>query len=222
MNILLKNINIICGHYGCGKTNFSINLALNEAKQGNVTLVDLDIVNPYFRSGDYKKLLEDNGVHVIAPKFLGTNLDNPSLPAEIYSIFDNDDSTVIIDLGGDDAGAFALGRVSKQILESDYAMFYVVNCFRALTQTSAQAVEILSEIEKASRLKANGIINNSHLQNLTTENEIEKGYKYAKETALKLDLPLVATTCPKEIANKVNNIDNLYPIDVIVKPPFDN
>lgn len=120
----LKRITVVCGHYGCGKTNFSINLALHMAKQGkNVTLVDLDVVNPFFRSSDYKQILENQGVYVISPKYAGTNVDTPALSAEIDSVFNLNDRMVIFDVGGDDAGAFALGRYSSKIKMKNILLF---------------------------------------------------------------------------------------------------
>ena len=100
----LKDFVVVTGHYGCGKTNFSINLALDYAAKGRkVTIVDMDLVNPYFRTSDYRPLLEENGIEVITPVFGATNLDIPSLPASMYSIFDRE-GRVIVDVGGDDVG----------------------------------------------------------------------------------------------------------------------
>ena len=84
----LNKLTIIYGHYGCGKTNLSINLALDLARQGKrVTLVDLDIVNPYFRSSDYTPMLREKGIKVVAPQFAGTNLDLPSYPQKFTRRF---------------------------------------------------------------------------------------------------------------------------------------
>lgn len=220
--ISLKNINIICGHYGVGKTNIVLNLALDAASKGEkITVVDLDVINPYFRSGDYADLLCKNGVELIAPNFVSTNLDLPSLPAEIYSVFSKTDRKVIIDLGGDDAGAFAVGRFSQKIKSSDFQVFYVVNRFRALTQTPEEAVQILKEIETASRLKAHYIINNSHLGRYTSEREILEGYEFSKNVCSLSKLPLAVTTCAEELYKGLSDrILNLYPIRILVKPPF--
>lgn len=95
-----KRLNIIVGHYGSGKTNFSVNMALRQAKQGErIAIVDMDIVNPYFRTADFSKLLTDNKIRVILPQFALSNLDLPVLPAEIFSIFNDSGEKVIIDLG---------------------------------------------------------------------------------------------------------------------------
>lgn len=102
-------ITVVCGHYGCGKTNLTLNLALEAAAAGErVTVADLDIVNPYFRSSEYGGLLEEQGVRLIAPVFAGTTLDTPTLPPELYSIFEPQAGRVFIDAGGDDAGVTAL------------------------------------------------------------------------------------------------------------------
>ncbi|HHZ05631.1 MAG TPA: ParA family protein [Clostridiales bacterium] len=217
----LKQLTIIYGHYGCGKTNLSLNLALDCAKQGNrVTIVDLDIVNPYFRSSDYKTQLAEKGIDVICPSFAGTNLDTPALSPRIYSAFENKDSHIILDVGGDDAGAYALGRFRKNIQDyGDYSAYYIINKYRNFTTTPADAEQICSEIVSACGITPTGVINNSHLQSLTTVDDVQKAYSYGEETAKLLGVPLTATTAPKNIADSVVG-DNIFPVDIIVKPPF--
>lgn len=219
--IKFKRLTIILGHYGCGKTNLSLNIALDLARQGKkVTIADLDVVNPYFRTGDYKDLLEQYGINVIAPVFVSTNLDNPSLPAAMSTIFEPKDEYVVVDVGGDDAGAYALGRYAPKInAYADKDVFYVVNKFRSLTATPQDCAEILHEIECASRIKATAVVNNSHLQQLTTPQDIFSSLEYAKKTADILGLPLEFTTADKEVFNELNS-DSFYRIERIVKPPF--
>lgn len=218
----MRRIIIIYGHYGCGKTNLALNWAIDLAQKGEkVTIADLDVVNPYFRSGDYTELLDKYGIQVIASDFSHSNLDLPSIPASMYSIFIRE-GTVIVDVGGDDAGSYALGRFATKIKEFGYEAYYVVNGKRTLTSSPQEAAEILKEIEKASSLPATGVINNTHLQSLTTEKIIEEGIVFAKKTAELLSLPLVATTYPQEYIDK-NNIKaegRLIPVKVLVKPPF--
>lgn len=187
-------ITIICGHYGCGKTNLALNLALEAA--GPVTLVDLDVVNPYFRSSDYRGLLKERGVRLIAPVFAGTTLDTPTLPPEIASIFAPGSGPVFIDAGGDDAGATALGGLSARLKQSGYEMLYVVNRYRALSQTAEEAAALLGEIEAASRLKATGIVNNSHLGVETRMEDLRAALDFARETARLTGLPLLYSTAP--------------------------
>lgn len=216
-----KHLTIILGHYGCGKTNLSLNIALDLAKQGkSVTIADLDVVNPYFRTGDYKEMLNQHGIKVVAPVFVSTNLDNPSLPASMDSLFEPGDEYVVVDVGGDDAGAFALGRYSKKInAYPDKDIFYVVNRFRSLTSTPQECAEILYEIQAASRIKANAVVNNSHLQQLTTTQDVLSSVDFAEQTASLLNLPLAFATAEKTIFSELN-LDVLYPIERIVKPPF--
>lgn len=215
---------IVCGHYGCGKTNFSINLAIDKVKKGEkVTLVDLDLVNPYFRSSDYRKLLDTYGINLIASNFAHTNLDIPSLPAEMYSILFEQNRSIIIDAGGDDVGATALGRFSNEIKKyrDDYEFYYIVNRYRISTASVENTVKILKEIERASRLKATGVVNNSHMQNETEADTIMKSLGYASEVAKELGLPLLKTTSPRFLFSELRGkIENLYPLDIYVKPPW--
>jgi CO dehydrogenase nickel-insertion accessory protein CooC1 len=151
MNYLEKRVTVVCGHYGVGKTNLSINLALDCAEQGQrVTLIDMDVVNPYFRSSDYSDVLTARGVRVLGPNFANSNLDTPSLPAAIGDAI-SEGEKVIVDVGGDDAGATALGVYRKHLGEADPDVLYVVNRYRSQTTVPEEAVQILSEIEKAAQ-----------------------------------------------------------------------
>ena len=224
----IKRFAVITGHYGCGKTNLSINLALDFARAGEaVTLVDLDIVNPYFRSSDYTQLLAENGVGVISPRFAGTTLDTPSLSSGIYAAFESA-GRVIFDVGGDDAGATALGRFSAEVAGVDHDLLYVVNRYRNLTATPEEACDLLGEIERASHLLATGIVNNSHLQRETTVATVLDSREFARESARALDLPLVASAVPKALAaefsddpSAANYIENAYPVSTYVRAPWD-
>lgn len=189
-------ITIICGHYGCGKTNLALNLAIEAAGEGPVTLVDMDVVNPYFRSSDYRGILKERGVRLIAPVFAGTTLDTPTLPPEIQSIFAPGAGQVFIDAGGDDAGATALGGLSAGLIRAGYELIYVINRYRVLSQTPEECAGLLSEIEAASRLKATGIVNNSHLGTETTLEDVQKALPFAQRTAELLGLPLLYSTVP--------------------------
>ncbi len=220
---MLKRFNIICGHYGSGKTNLALNLALDWQSRGErVTVVDLDIVNPYFRTADYTQLLQNKGIKVISPATAGTTVDAPALTAEILTVFDKTDEQIIIDVGGDDAGAFALGRYAKRIYaQSDYEMLFVINRFRKLIATPEEAVELLREVEGASGIRATGIVNNSHLAGLTTAEDILSSIPYAQQTARLSGLPLAMTTAPRHLEPTLTGkVDNLYPVDIIVKLPW--
>ena len=190
-------ITVICGHYGCGKTNLTLNLALDAAEQGEtVTVADLDVVNPYFRSSEYGGLLEAHGIRLIAPVFAGTTLDTPTLPPELYSLFEPSAGWVFIDAGGDDAGVTALGGLHSQLEESGYEMLYVINRYRVLSQTPEEAVSLLREIEAASRLKATALVNNSHLGVETKRDTLLEALPFAQRTAELTGLPLLYSTAP--------------------------
>lgn len=192
-----NRIKIICGHYGCGKTNLTLNLAMEAAENSErVTVVDMDIVNPYFRSSEYGELLGEKGIRLIAPVFANTTLDTPTLPPDIYSIFEPESGTVFIDAGGDDAGVTALGGLHNQLEESGYDMLYVINQNRVLSQTPEDCIELLKEIEAAARLKATGVINNTHLGEETDLETLLEGLPFANKTADLLNLPLLYSTAP--------------------------
>ena len=219
---LLKRITVICGHYGSGKTNFSLNLAVDMAQHNKkVTVVDLDIINPYFRSSDYKKFLENKKVNIIVPKYAGTNLDTPALSAEIDSVFDKEDTHIIFDVGGDDAGAFALGRYADKLNQSGYSFIYLVNKYRSLIQTPELAVEMLQDITRACRLVPSYVVNNSHLQYETTAETILEAMTYGSDVAGQLQLPLLCTTAPSQLKENTLLKDcDLYFVDPIVQVPF--
>ena len=165
-----KRLTLFAGHYGSGKTNIAVNYAMRLAREGKaVCIADLDIVNPYFRTKDSAKVLEEAGVSLISPQFANTNVDLPALPAEAYRLVTDRATYGIMDIGGDDRGAFALGRYVPGILEEDnYRMIFVANCYRPLTRTPEEAMEVMREIEDACKLKFTDIVNNSNLGTETT------------------------------------------------------
>jgi len=192
-----SKITVICGHYGCGKTNLALNLAVEAAKSGRRSvIVDMDIVNPYFRSSDYAAFLEKHGVKLIAPVFANTTLDTPVLPPGIYSVFSMEDTDVFIDAGGDDVGATALGRLSAQLTEHGYEMLYVVNRYRILSTKPEETVALLREIETASHLTATAVVNNSHLGVNTTPETVLDAVDFAEKAAELCGLPLLYSTVP--------------------------
>ena len=194
-------ITIIAGHYGAGKTNLSVNLALDLVRDRRaVTLVDLDIVNPYFRASEQRGLLEQAGVHLVAPVFseAGTSLDVPSLTGAIIPALEDADGEhlVIVDLGGDDVGATALGQLHRQIETAGYEMLYVVNRYRVLSTKPEETLPLLREIETASHLKATAIVNNSNLAVQTDMQTVLDAVPFAKKAAELCHLPLLYSTVP--------------------------
>ena len=165
-----NRLTLFAGHYGSGKTNIAVNYALLLAKEGKrVCIADLDIVNPYFRTKDSAAVLEKAGVELISPRFANTNVDLPALPAESYRLVQDKSTYGVMDIGGDDRGAYALGRFTPYILEeNDYRMAFVVNFCRPLTTTAEDALEVMREIEAACGLKFNCIVHNTNLGPETT------------------------------------------------------
>lgn len=219
---LERRVTVVCGHYGTGKTNLSINLALDCARHGeDVTLVDLDVVNPYFRSADYVDVLTENGVRVVGPNFANTNLDTPSLPGAVRNVI-AEGSRVIVDVGGDDAGATALGVYSRTLADADPDVIYVVNRYRSMTTHAEEAVQILREIEATSHLRATCVANNSHLKQDTSEDTVLDSMGFAEEVASASGLPLRFTTAPRSLNFSIlNKIPNIYPVDVLVRAPWE-
>ncbi|HET6351666.1 MAG TPA: ParA family protein [Coriobacteriia bacterium] len=223
-----RRLTVVTGHYGCGKTNLSINLALDLARErGQAVLVDLDVVNPYFRSSDYTERLAGHGVSVISPTFAGTTLDVPSLSGAVAGVFSGS-APVVFDVGGDDVGATAIGQYAAQIEAEGYEMLYVVNRYRNLTQTPAEAAELLREIESSSHLSATGVVNNSHLRDDTTLDTLIESLVYATETAALLGLPLMFTTVPVGLAREFAEDERAattcvraYPIQAYVRNPWE-
>lgn len=212
MNYNYKRITLLSGHYGSGKTNIAVNMAFDQKKRfNNVTIADLDIVNPYFRTKDSQTELEAAGIKLICSEYANTNVDIPALPQDMYSIIDDKTQRAVIDIGGDDRGALALGRYSQGIVEeNNYDMLFVINCFRPLTRDTEATVEVMKEIEAAGKIKFTGIVNNSNLGEETTADDILNSLDYASKISQATGLP-VAVTCVKEelfdeLSKKISNL----------------
>ncbi len=203
-------ISIICGHYGTGKTNIAVNLALNLKKtllDAEITIADLDIVNPYFRTADNRILLESRGIKAAIPEFANSNVDIPVIPPHMPYIMDaGPGKRAILDVGGDD-GAVVLGMYSGMISSAGYEMLYVVNMYRPLISDPRDARECMLQIEEASRLKCTGIINNSSLGAETESSTVIESIGYAKKCADACGIPLIAHTyCPRYTGDLENTV----------------
>ena len=200
-----KRLTLFAGHYGSGKTNIAVNYAIMLAKEGkDVCIGDLDIVNPYFRTADSKKELESAGVTLISPQFANSNVDLPALPAEAYRLVEDKNIYGIMDIGGDDRGAYALGRYVPSIkAENNYRMVFVANCYRPLTRTPEEALEVMGEIETACGLKFTDIINNSNLGPETTAETVLSSLPYMEKLSQLSSLPIFAHTVEKTVAEEL-------------------
>ena len=210
-----KRLTLFAGHYGSGKTNIAVNYALHLAKEGKpVCIADLDIVNPYFRTADSKRELEKAGVTLISPQFANTNVDLPALPAEAYRLVEDKSIYGIMDIGGDDRGAYALGRyVPFMKEENNYRMAFVANCYRPLTRTPEEALEVMREIEAACKLEFTCIVNNSNLGTETTAQTVEDSFDYMQKLSQLSGLPLWLTTARADVAEKLT-IPNVLPLQL--------
>jgi len=197
----LKRLTILCGHYGSGKTNVAVNIAAELKKShDSVTVADLDIVNPYFRTKDSAAFFEQQGIRLICSAYANSNVDIPALPQEMYALTDDRSMTAVLDIGGDDRGALVLGRLAPKILlENDYEMLMVINCYRPLTRDAASTMEVMREIEYAGGIRFTGLVNNSNLGAMTTAEDILASRDYAEEVSGLSGLPVVMTTVRQEL-----------------------
>lgn len=210
-----KRIVLLSGHYGSGKTNIAVNLAMRlRAQYEKVVIADIDIVNPYFRTRDSQAELEAAGIRVISSEFASSNVDLPALPQEVYAITDDKSLRAVVDVGGDDRGALALGRWRDAMLqENDYEMLLVVNRFRPLTRDVESAIEVMREIERAAGMRFTAVANNSNLGEETTPEDVLSSMDYAREICARAQLPLRFTSVNETLFPALEGkIDRLLPL----------
>ena len=202
-----KRITLFAGHYGSGKTNIAVNFALHLAKEGYpVTIADLDIVNPYFRTKDSAKELAEAGVALISSAFANSNVDVPALPGELYALTENKTRYAVFDVGGDDRGALALGRYTPAILEeNDYEMIFVANFYRPLTRTAEEAIEVMREIEAAGGIRFTAIVHNSNVGEETTAEDVSAKAAEASRLSAMTGLPILFTTAAARAAKDLRD-----------------
>ncbi len=220
MHLNLEKTIIITGHYGSGKTNLALNLALWLKGRGEtVTLADLDVVNPYFRTADFKPLARERGIALVASDYANSNLDVPAVNAALDAKI-NGGGYLIIDVGGDDDGARALGRYAGRLVHGGYTMIYVVNKYRPLTRDPKDAAALLGDIETVSRIKATHIANCSSLGAETAAGDILGSLTYAEDVSRLTQRPLLLTAAVKRLESELQNLNGLFPVDIYVKTPW--
>ena len=213
-----KRITLFAGHYGSGKTNIALNYALwLRDRDLKVTVADLDIVNPYFRTKDGADILASRGIRLISSDYANSNVDLPALPGEAYALVDDRSIYGVIDVGGDDRGALALGRYAHYILEeNDYEMLFVVNKARPLTRTPEDAVEVFHEIEAACALPFTAVVNNTNLGPATTADYVLSSLDYAAEIGARTGLPVKMTCAMDKLCDELRDkVSELFPISVM-------
>ena len=197
-----KRVTLFAGHYGSGKTNIAVNYALLLAREGKrAAIADLDIVNPYFRTKDSAAELAAAGVDLISPQFANSNVDLPALPAEAYRLVEDRGLYAVMDIGGDDRGAYALGRYTPFLLEeNDYQMAFVANPCRPLTRTPEEAMAVMREIEAAGGLPFTAIVNNANLAHETTPETVLEAIPYMEKLSELSGLPIWMTSAEESVA----------------------
>lgn len=210
-----KRVTLFAGHYGSGKTNIAVNYALYLNETGKwVQIADLDIVNPYFRTKDSEALLNAHGIRLISSAYANTNLDAPAMPAEMYAITCEKDCFFVVDVGGDDRGALALGRLAPDLIaENNFEMIFVANCCRPLTRTAQEAMEVMREIEYAGGVPFTAIANNTNLGEETRPEDVLESRAFIEELAALSGLPVIMTAAEKSVAEKLEGkIPDLFPL----------
>ena len=224
MNIQSKRITLFAGHYGSGKTNLALNWALGlkrGATAAEVAVADLDIVNPYFRTKDSAAELAAAGIRLVVSDYANSNVDLPAMPKDAYGLFQppeqpwHGEDYVIVDVGGDDRGALALGRYVDDIRAGDYDLLGVVNFARPLTRTPEEAVAVLREIEAACRLPFTGLVNNTNLGPQTAAADVLGSRAAAERTAELMGVPLRFTACADRLAAELaREVPDLLPLEI--------
>lgn len=227
----MKRITAIAGHYGSGKTEFSVNLAMDLKKEKDkVAILDMDIANPYFRSRERQKMMETEGIDVIFNTY-GYDIteDLPAITAALRGPLENEEFTAVVDVGGNDSGARVLKQFEKYFRREDCELLCVLNANRPETDTVEGMIEHLHSIEIETGLKFHGIINNTHLLRETTAADIVKGYTLCKQVSDKLGIPIAWNTCREDLLddlnqlivdNNIEGLENIYPIKLYMRPSW--
>ena len=208
-----KRIKIFVGSFGSGKTEIAINYSIYCRKSyTKVAIVDLDIVNPYFRTREAKDAINLKDIKVIAPEGEMAYADLPLISPEIKGLIQDSEYHLILDVGGDDIGTVVLGNFKSVIEGLDYEMLLVVNPYRPFTQSVPQIKQMAQEIENSSRLKISGIISNPNLSRQTDEKIIKQGHILIKQASQKLNLPIEFICIDEQFSQKVKREDFVEPI----------
>ena len=223
VDIFSHRLSIITGHYGTGKTELAVNLALALAAQGEpVMLADLDIVNPYFRSRERRPLLEEAGVRVISSSQACSDADVPALPAELLTVLENREVLGVLDIGGDPVGARVLARFQPKIVQEDYQLICVLNANRPEVRDAESAAAYLRSIEAVTGLTCSGLVNNTHLCGETTPGEIRKGAALAGEVSRRTGIPVLCHMAEERFVPELSDLrEPVFPITIRMKKPWE-
>jgi hypothetical protein len=197
-----RRVGLLVGHFGSGKTEIAVNQALRRAESGaRVTLADLDVVKPYFRSRAARETLAAAGVELIAPAGEHIYADLPIIVPEIRSRVREPGRELVVDVGGDDSGARVLGSLADVLPVEHTDCLLVLNFCRPFTRDPEEAEAMVRRIESVSRLEVRGLVSNSHLMDDTTADVVVEGYRMAVETGRRLGVPVRAVTAGRGMDN---------------------
>lgn len=198
----MKNVKVLIGNYGSGKSELALNFAIQAAARGERTeLLDLDMVNTYFRLTERGKMVEQKEIRLVSPNFACSGIETLSLPAEVASAFVLDWDSVIFDVGGDDVGATALGRYHQDFMDLEpgsLEVLNVINMRRPLASTVEKILRLQEGMQAHARLQITGMINNTNLATMTSANDLCDGYELLKEVSDITGIPVAYTTGKKE------------------------
>ncbi|HPZ42502.1 MAG TPA: hypothetical protein PL078_00730 [Bacillota bacterium] len=224
MILLLKSkrISIFTGAFGSGKTELALNYAIKLREKGKkVTAVDLDLINPYFRIRSVREALETRGIHVVSPRGKLAGADVPALPPAILGVLEDSSTYGVVDVGGDDIGAAALGRFKNNLAEGSFNLYFVVNTYRLHTRDVPGILSVLNRVEKASRMQVNALISNPNLGPETDPETILEGHRLVLEAAHQLKLPVAFLGVRRNLADRLKNQEvPLFPLDLMLKLPW--
>ena len=200
----MKEYWVLVGSFGSGKSELALNLALEKVKQGPCTLVDLDVINPYFRTSERGDILEPAGVELIIPPFALDKIEIMSLSPRVYSAFNPGEGNVILDIGGDHVGSIALGQYKPyfdRVAPEAIHVLFVVNCMRPTAADFESAMSVLEKIQQVSRLPVTGIVNNANLASQTELSHLVEGYGLVRQISEATSIPVWGSCGTEEVLN---------------------
>jgi hypothetical protein len=217
-----RRINIFTGAFGSGKTELALNYAVKLLETGKkVTAVDLDLINPYFRIRSVREALETRGINVVSPRGKLAGADVPALPPAILGVLEDSSTYGVLDVGGDDIGAAALGRFRNNLVEGSFNLYFVVNTCRLHTRDVPGILSVMNRVEKASRLQINALISNPNLGPETVPETILEGHRLVLEAAHQLKLPVAFLGVRRNLANRLENQEvPVFSLDLMLKLPW--
>ena len=211
----------VVGHFGSGKTEFAVNLALQlRTEREQVALADLDVVDPYFRSRECEPLLAEKGIRLISSANTCRDADLPSMPAEVNVLLDNPGLTGVLDIGGDPSGARVLARYRRRMGETGAALLCVVNANRPLSDTPDKCIDYIRRIEDACGMAVTALVSNTHCCHLTEVSDVLAGAEMAREVSEKTGIPVLCHCAPQKIAAEVP-LPHVFPLELFMKKPWE-